>query len=112
VRRGLGHPPATGRRTEAPSLARERNRTVEPAGIAIHAHEAVREDAAAQERLELARHEARDDALACCGTGEEGLELAANDFPQQARLRAARGVAALRAGIATPRLGRRNRGAR
>ena len=42
------------------------------AGPAAHAHEAVGEDPAAEERSELALDEARHGALA--GAGQEGLE--------------------------------------
>jgi hypothetical protein len=64
VRCGVGHASATARGTEAAALARERNDTVETAGVAVHAHEAVREHPAAQECAQLARDEARRGAVA------------------------------------------------
>jgi hypothetical protein len=73
---GVGHAPAATRGTEAAAFARERHDAVEVARIAVHAHEAVRQYAAAQVRAQLARDEARRGPLAGGRAGEEGLELA------------------------------------
>ena len=45
MRRGLCHAPASAGGTEAPALEREGDHAIEPARVAVHAHEAVGEDA-------------------------------------------------------------------
>ncbi len=88
----VGHASAATRRAEAPALAREGDDTVEPAVVAVHAHEAVGEDPAAQEAAKLALDEARHDAFARVGPGQEGLELRLDDAVEHALLRLSAGV--------------------
>ena len=92
VRGRVGHAPAAAGRAEAAALAGEGDDAVEAAVVAVHAHEAVGEDAAAEEAAELALDEARHRALARLRAGQEGLELALDDAVEDALLGAAAGV--------------------
>ncbi len=56
--RGLDHPPCAAGRAEAPTLAGEGDKVFMVAAVALHAHEAVFQSAAAQVVLELAQDEA------------------------------------------------------
>jgi peptidoglycan/xylan/chitin deacetylase (PgdA/CDA1 family) len=62
-----------------------------PTGAAAHAHEAVAEQAAAQEGAQLALDEARHHALALVRAGEVGLELIADDRVERRALGLASG---------------------
>jgi hypothetical protein len=67
----------------------------------VHPHEAVGEDAAAEEAPELALDEAGHEAFAGLCAGEEGFQLLLNDAVEDALLRAAsriRGLLAASAG--------------
>jgi len=86
VGRGVGHAASAAGRTEAASFAREGDSAIETAGVAVDADEAVGEDPAAQERLELAGHEYGDGAFSRAGGREEGLELAAHCLVEHAFL--------------------------
>jgi hypothetical protein len=98
--RRIRHAPSAARGTEAAALAREGDDTVEPALVAVYAHEAVGEDSAAQEGSKLALDEARRWALTGTGADQEGLQLVLDDAVEHALLGAAAhvaGVAAARA---------------
>jgi hypothetical protein len=88
----VGHAPAATRRTEAAALAREGDHAVESALVAVHAHEAVGKDPAAQEAAELALNEPGHDAVTRVGPGQEGFELRLNDPVENALLRTAADV--------------------
>lgn len=92
VRGRIGHAPATTRRAESSALAGEGDHAVESAVVAVHAHEAVGQDPAAQEAAELALDEARHDAFVRVGPGQEGLELRLDDAVEHAPLRLSAGV--------------------
>jgi hypothetical protein len=87
MRRRVGHPPAAARRAEAASLAREGDEAITATVVAVHAEEAVREDAAVEVGAELALDEPgyRRARLAC--TTEKGLELFADDAVEERLLR-------------------------
>ena len=76
-------------------MQEEGHDAVEAAVVAVHAHEAVGEDAAAEEAAELALDEARNRPLPLLRAGQEGLELGLNDAVEDALLRAAAVVAPL-----------------
>ena len=57
VGRPLGHPPAPATRTEPAALAGKRQKAVQPAGVTPQPREAVRQDAAPEERPKLLFHE-------------------------------------------------------
>jgi len=92
---GVGHAAPAAGGTEAATLAREGDHAVETALVAVHAHEAVGEDAAAEERPELALDEARRRPLAGLRPGQEGLELRPHRPVQHARLGPARCVSGM-----------------
>jgi hypothetical protein len=100
VRGRVGHAPPAARRAEAAALAGERDDPVESALVAVHADEALGEDAAAEESPELALDEAGHRALAGLRAGEEGLEFRLDHAVQDALLRPAAGVAVLFATLA------------
>ena len=87
MRRRVRHPAAAARRTEAAALAREGDQAVVTAGVAVHAEEAVREHAAAEEGAKLLLDEARSGLLSVCGAREEAFELLANDLMKKSLLR-------------------------
>ncbi len=87
-----GHAPPPARRAEASALAREGDHAVESALVAVHAHEAVGEDAAAEESPKLALDEAGYRALTGLCPGEEDLELPLDHAVEDALLRSAAGV--------------------
>ena len=60
-----------------------------PAVVAVHAHEAMGQDSAAQEAAELALHEAGHGSIPVLGAGQEGLELLLYDPIEDALLGAA-----------------------
>jgi hypothetical protein len=97
--RRIRHAPSAARGTEAAALAREGDHAVEPALVAVHAHEAVGEDAAAEKAAELAQDEAGHRTLTRLRTGQERRELASYDVVEDALL----GVAAHVAGVAAAR---------
>jgi hypothetical protein len=68
----MRRPPHDGQ--EAAALTREGDDAVEPALVAVHAHEAVGEDPAAQERSELALDKAGCRALKSTAAGQEALQ--------------------------------------
>jgi len=80
VRGRIGHAAAASPRAEAAALAREGEHAVEPGLVAVHPHEAVGENAAAEEAPELSLDEAENDAFTRVYPGEEGLELRLNDL--------------------------------
>jgi len=93
ARFGRGRPETYRRepaRRRAPTL---RDHAVEAALVAVHAHEAVGEDAAALEGPELALDEARCRPLAGMGAGQKRLELRLDRLVQHARFGAALCVA-------------------
>lgn len=83
-------PPCAGRRTtgRSPALAGKGDDAVESAPFAMHAHEAVGQDPAAQEAPKLALDEARHRALAGLGPSDEGLEFRPDHPVERARGRA------------------------
>ncbi len=101
VRGRVGHAAAAAGGAEAAAFAREGDQAIEPARIAVYAHESVGEDAAVQEGPELALDEARDGALAFLRAGEERLELLLDRAVEDALLGAAARVAPLLAAAAS-----------
>jgi len=97
VRRRVRHAVASARGTEPAAFAGEGDHAVEAATVAVHAHEAVGEDAAAQERPKLALDEAGHGPLAPVCAGQEGRERSLNDAVEDALLGAAPAVARLAA---------------
>ena len=80
------------RRTEPPSLARERNHTIQAAIVAVDTEETVGEDSTIEKGAELALDEARDGPLLAARVSEPGLQMML-DYPiEGSRLRTARGV--------------------
>jgi hypothetical protein len=77
VRRGVGHAPTATRRTEAPTLARERGETRRMARATAELYEPIRENAALQVATELARNEPR----APDGPPRSGAEGTSRDAP-------------------------------
>jgi hypothetical protein len=75
MRRRIRHAPSATRWAEATALTREGDDAVEPAFVAVHAHEAVGEYPAAQERSELALDKAGCRALKSTAAGQEALQL-------------------------------------
>ena len=75
VIRSVRHPPpATGRAYSTP-LAGIRHDAIPPAGIAVHAQESSRQNAALQKLAQFALDELRDNAFALTLPGQEGLEV-------------------------------------
>jgi len=95
VRGRVGHAPPPTRRAEAPALARESDHAVEPAVVAVHAHEAVGQNPAAEKATELALDEAGNDASIRVGPGQERLELRLDDAVEHALFRHSAGVLVL-----------------
>ena len=96
----VGHTPPAAGGTEAAALAREGDDAVQAAGVAVHAHEAAGEDAAAEEAPELALDEAGHRALTGLRAGQEGLELRLNHSVEDTLLGAAACVGVFRAAYA------------
>ena len=95
VRRRVGHAAPSAGGTESPALAGESDQPVEAAGVAVHAHETVGEDAAAEEAPELLLDEAGDPSLLCARVREKGLELSLHHAVEDALLWAVSHVARL-----------------
>jgi hypothetical protein len=89
------HAPSSAGRTEAAALAREGDHSVQSAAVAVHAHKAVGEDAAAEESPKLALDEPGNGAFAGLRAGEESLELRLDYTVEDALLGAASRVAVL-----------------
>lgn len=106
VRGRICHAPAAARRAEAAAFAGEGDDPVESAAVAMHPHESVGEDPAAQEAPELALDEPWHRALAGQCLGEKGLELRLDRAVEHALLRSAAGVGpASTAAVSVRRLG-------
>jgi hypothetical protein len=84
-------PPQDGQK---PRPLQEADHAVESAVVAVHAHEAVGQDAAAEISPELAVDEPRHRPLAGLCPGEEGLELGLDHAVEDALLGVAAGVGA------------------
>jgi hypothetical protein len=93
MRGGVGHAATAARRAEAAALAREGDDAIEAAAVAVHAHEAMREDPAAQEGAKLPRDEAGHRSLARGRGSQEALELLLHDLVEIARFGLAARVA-------------------
>ena len=104
VCRGLGHAVAATTRAKAPAFAREGDEAVEAAIVAVQAQEAMGEDAAAQEGMELLLDEAGHGLLASLCARQEGLEFLPDDVVEDALFGAMSCVGALR--TSAPRVGR------
>lgn len=89
-----GHALATAGGAEAAALAGEGDEAVVTAAVAVHAGEAVGEDAAVEEGAQLAAHEARKTALGSGGGGEEGLQVLLQRAVERGGLGLAAAVAA------------------
>jgi len=85
MRSGVGHAAPAARRAEAAALAREGDDAIEPAAVAVHAHEAIRKDPAAEEGAKLARDEAGHRPLARGRGSQEALEFLLHDLVEVAR---------------------------
>ena len=92
----LGHAVAAATWAKAPALAREGDEAVEAAIVAVQAQEAVGEDAAAQEGMELLLDEARHGLFASLRARQEGLEFLPDDVVEDALFGAMSRVGALR----------------
>ena len=92
--RGVGHAPAPARGAEAATLARERHEGVAPAGCAVHAHEAVSQEAALEKAAQLApAEEGQAEARVSVELGQKGLEVVAHELVEERRLRRTPAVA-------------------
>ncbi len=91
---GVGHAASAAGGTEAAALAREGDKAIELAVVAVQAQEPVLEDAAAQVGAELLQDEAGDRLVPLAGALQEGLELVAHGPVQQRVLGRARFVLA------------------
>ena len=80
MRSGVGHAAPAARRAEAAALAREGDDAIEPAAVAVHADETMREDPAAQEGAELTRDDAGHRPLPRGRGGEERREFVLHDL--------------------------------
>jgi hypothetical protein len=80
------------RRTESPSFARERNRTIQTAIVTVDTEETVGEDSTIEEGAELPLDEARDGPLPDARVSEPGLQMMLDHPIEGSRLRTARGV--------------------
>lgn len=97
VGRGAGHPATRARRAEAAGLARERDQPPGGAVVTAHAHEAVAEQAAREELLELALDEAwiAEPVLGMiAGALEDRWEMVADHAVERSVLRLATGIRA------------------
>jgi hypothetical protein len=82
---------------KAPAFAREGDEAVEAAIVAVQAQEAMGEDAAAQEGMELLLDEAGHGLFASLRARQEGLEFLLDDVVEDALFGAMSCVGALRA---------------
>ena len=82
VRGGIRHAPSAAGGTESP-FAREGQKTIEPAGVAVQAQEALCQHSAFEVSAKLAFHEVRDWMIATPGACEKGLEVLAHRLVQQ-----------------------------
>jgi hypothetical protein len=92
----LGHAVAAATWAKAPAFAREGDEAVEAAIVAVQAQEAMGEDAAAQEGMELLFDEAGHGLLASLCACQEGLEFLPDDVVEDALFGAMSCVGALR----------------
>jgi hypothetical protein len=90
-------PPATGG-ADCTTFAQIGHHAVLSAGIAVHAQEAVRQDAALQKLAELTLDEPLDKALPLALPGQEGLEMLSDCIIENRVRRIARDV--IRGGVA------------
>lgn len=88
----IGHPTATTGIAKAPLLTRERDDTVQPAGIAMHANETVSQNATIQKLPELALDKARNVTIAFTLPGEEDFQMFGDDTVKRVFFRIARPV--------------------
>ena len=89
VRRGLRHPPGSARRAKAAPLAAESDQLVVAAGAAAQAQEAVGQDPARQEGVELILDELRQVGTGrVIGPGEEGRGVLLHQAIQRGLFRA------------------------
>ncbi len=95
VCRGLRHAVAAATWAKAPAFAREGYEAVEAAIVAVQAQEAMGEDAAAQEGLELLLDEAGHGLSARLRARQEGLEFLLDDVVEDALFGAMPRVGAL-----------------
>ena len=96
VCRGLRHAVTAATWAKAPAFAREGDQAVEAAIVAAQAQEAMGEDAAAQEGMELLLDEAGYGLLASLCARQEGLEFLPDDVVEDALFGAMSRVGALR----------------
>jgi hypothetical protein len=80
------HPPATTRRTESTSLAREGNEPIVSTSVAMDTQKSVSEYPALQIRTDLSLHETGDGRALPSRPSQEGLELLADDFMEKGLL--------------------------
>jgi hypothetical protein len=77
------HPPATTRRTESTSLAREGNEPIVSTPVAMDTQKSVSEYPALQIRTDLFLHEPGNGRALPSRPSQEGLDLLADDFVEQ-----------------------------
>ena len=77
------HPPATTRRTESTSLAREGNEPIVSTPVAMDTQKSVSEYPALQIRTDLSLHEPGNGRALPSRPSQKGLELLADDFVEQ-----------------------------
>jgi len=99
VCRGVRHAVAAATGAKAPAFAREGDEAVESAIAAVEAQEAMGEDAAAQEGVELLLDEAGHGLLASLCACQEGLEFLPDDVVEDALFGAMSCVGALRTSV-------------
>ena len=87
VDHSVSHPAAVARGTERPSLAGKCDRTLPPAGVAVHTQEPVRRHATVQKRPQLPLDEAGHRTLAATLSVQESFELFRDDAIEDARRR-------------------------
>ncbi len=90
--RGIGHAPATARRTESPPFTRKRQEPVEATSVAVQAKKTEFESATLEICTQLALDEARDAAVRGVGSDQERLQRCRHDLVQDRRFRTARRV--------------------
>ena len=99
VCRGVRHAVAAATWAKASAFAREGDEAVEAAIVAVQAQEAMGEDAAAQEGMELLLDEAGHGLFASLRARQEGLEFLSDDVVEDALFGAMSRVGALRTAV-------------